>query len=344
MHSNKCIYMGSELKLLTFKDCLAEVDKVPVVTIAESYDANLLYTFAIPTYCRTETLRQTIDSILEQKTDIKYNILISDNNSERGDSTELFIKQYYDEIPNLSYYKNSENVMPYGNWNRLFLLCKTKYLILIHDDDVLHPNYLKEMDNVLQRFPTAASINAKQINWDGGEYSWPNCKGKCRIISNNAYTNFAFFSSQAPSGCLYNVNDLKESGGFNGILPYSYDYLNVFTMCLQGKMLLNYDKPLVQYRIVHNMSSELKVQKSQIEEDLVLRLHVAKKLELPKWYVKFVIWLKTKSRLRNINIRHSLPEYKGYTPGGCMFMVIYKLFEWGYMKVWVYRMHCVGKL
>lgn len=336
--------MFSDISLFSFEDCLAGVDKVPVVTIKESYDANLLYTFAIPTYCRTETLHQTLNSILEQQTEIRFNILISDNNSERNDSTELFLKSNYWELSNLSYYKNTQNVMPYGNWNRLFLLCKTKYLVLIHDDDVLHPNYLKEMDKVLQRFPAAASINAKQINWDGGKYNWPDYKVKYRVISNNAYTNFAFFSSQAPSGCLYNVKDMRESGGFNGILPYSYDYLNVFTMCLQGKVLLNYDKPLVQYRVVHNMSSELKVQKSQIDEDLHLRLQVAEKLGLPKWYVNFVIWLKTKSRLRNINIRHSLPEYKGYTPGGSMFMIIYKLFEWGYMKIWVNRMHCIGRL
>ena len=331
--------------IFTYKDCFAEVENVPTFPIMESWDESLLFTFAIPTYNRPETLDETLQSILNQNSSIKYNIIISDNNPERDDSTEKLIKDKYNQIPRLSYYKNSQNLHSHGNWNRLVLLCRTKYMILIHDDDLLFENFLDNIQKMQEHFPNAAAINVAKQRWNGDNSVKPNISNKkYRVLSNTTYTNFAFFGFGAPTGCLFNVKDVKETGGFNAVIGPSFDYSNAITMCLQGKEVLNYKKPLILYRCVNNASSDMRVQYLQVDGDNLMRRHLAEILNLPMFYVRFVCWLKTKIRLRGINKKEPLLSYKGYTPGGSLFMIVYKLFSWGYVDIWVNRMHCIAKL
>ncbi|RDU58459.1 glycosyltransferase [Helicobacter sp. MIT 99-5507] len=45
----------------------------------------------------------------------------------------------------LSFYKNHKNLGLFGNFNRCIELANGKWVCLLHDDDILLPNYLKEM-------------------------------------------------------------------------------------------------------------------------------------------------------------------------------------------------------
>ena len=116
--------------------------------IFESKAENSLVTIAIPTYKRDEMLVDAIKSALNQNTNISYNILVVDNNPERNDITEKAMIQYK-ENPIISYYKNNENYGMIGNWNRLYELAKGKYVVMLHDDDILFPYYLQVMFSLL---------------------------------------------------------------------------------------------------------------------------------------------------------------------------------------------------
>lgn len=334
------------MNLFEYRNSYLEIDTIPVIPIIESSNNDALYTFAVPTYKRAKTLNETLLSILGQTGSISFNIIISDNNNERNDETEELISGRYNGIKGLSYYKNSVNLSALNNWNRLVLLCKTKYMILIHDDDVLFKSFLVDVIKVLNEFPEAAAINVAKENWDGvSNIKTRDCKKTYRVVKNTAFTNFAFYSFQAPSGCLYNVQSLIESGGFNNKLGPSFDYLNTINMCFQKKLLLNYQKTLMLYRCVNNMSSDLDVQFQQIGFDNCMRDELGKALNLPRWYVTFVKLLKTKLRLRNMTQRSGkVVSYKNYRPGGPLFMLFYKQFEFIHNKIWVDKIHCIGEL
>lgn len=331
--------------IIRYKNYFKEIESIPVIPIKESTVLEEMFTFCVPTYLRASRLDQTLQSIYNQKTDIKYNVIISDNNSTRGDETENLIDERYSSKQNLSYYKNSQNIRAYGNWNRLVLLCKTKYLILIHDDDILCDNYLEEVVKILKQYPNASGINVDKCKWFGEDVlTRPDQHEKCRVVYNTSYTNFAFFTFGAQTGCLLRVCDIMETGGFSSDITYSFDYFNVFQMCCMGKLMLNYEKKLILYRCMDNTSNNMDVQLSQIEEDILIRMQVAEYLSIPHWYLHFVIWLKTKIRLRSINKINKVLSYKGYTPGGFAFMLIYKFFEFVYLKIWFNRMHCLMKI
>ena len=109
---------------------------------------NPIYTIAIPTYKRTNLLKEAIESALDQSYTGAYDIIVVDNNPDRDDETELMMKGYSDNF-RIGYYKNSVNLGMTGNWNRLYELARGKYVVMLHDDDLLYDYYLSIMDKFL---------------------------------------------------------------------------------------------------------------------------------------------------------------------------------------------------
>lgn len=121
------------------------------ILIYDSEVDNPLVTIGIPTYKRGDRLLlEAIDSSLNQENfQHKYEILVVDNNPVRGDITESSMERYNNEH-RVAYYKNKENIGPIGNWNRLYELAKGKYVVILHDDDMLFPYYLNVMFSLLE--------------------------------------------------------------------------------------------------------------------------------------------------------------------------------------------------
>lgn len=109
---------------------------------------NPIYTIAIPTYKRTNLLKEAIESALDQSYAGTYDVIVVDNNPDRDDETELMMMEYRDNA-RIGYYKNSVNLGMTGNWNRLYELARGKYVVMLHDDDLLYDYYLSVMDRFL---------------------------------------------------------------------------------------------------------------------------------------------------------------------------------------------------
>jgi len=125
-----------------------EVTKIPSIAIKQgSVTKGVCITIAIPTYKRSHLLKETLESCLAQKTTTPFAIMVVDNNPERDCKTEQLIKNY--TAPNLSYYKNTQNIGIVGNWNKLFELAQTDFVVMLHDDDKLNEDYTKKLDKVL---------------------------------------------------------------------------------------------------------------------------------------------------------------------------------------------------
>lgn len=121
------------------------------VKIQDSQIASPYITIAIPTYKRGELLAEAVDSALHQDIqNVKYEVLVVDNHPERDDTTEQLMRKYAD-VPEVAYYKNEENVGPVGNWNRLYDLAKGEYVVMLHDDDMLFPYYLRVVTSFLKQ-------------------------------------------------------------------------------------------------------------------------------------------------------------------------------------------------
>lgn len=113
--------------------------------------SNPTFTIAIPTYNRCETLKEAIDSALAQETDEHYEIIVVENVDDFDKKTkaqEMLEREYRGK---LTYYKNKENIGLFGNWNRCLTLAQGGWVCLLHSDDLITPDYIKEMKNAIHQ-------------------------------------------------------------------------------------------------------------------------------------------------------------------------------------------------
>lgn len=222
---------------------------------SESYDI----TIAIPTFKRDDILKTTIDSVINQKysNTITYEVIVLDNNPERGCPTEQMMMECYSDIPNLRYFKHTENIGLFGNWNRCFELAQGNWVALVHDDDFIFDNFIDTVAPILKSNPHLAILKPKMESWvDNGvaykkrdKFDYSSVMG-CRRVKAMDYIFMGNYMS-APTGCIFNRNKVIELGGFDPDLFPSADTMFMLFASMKYPVIL-YDKILGVQRIGRN--------------------------------------------------------------------------------------------
>jgi glycosyltransferase involved in cell wall biosynthesis len=119
---------------------------------------NPLISICIPTYQRADLLVYAIESCLKQ-TYRNIEIIISDDSPDNC-SEKAVLK--WIESNKVRYYKNSPALKQAGNVNQLFDLAQGKYLVLLHDDDLLLPDTLAKMLECFRDNPNIIGCFGKQ--------------------------------------------------------------------------------------------------------------------------------------------------------------------------------------
>jgi glycosyltransferase involved in cell wall biosynthesis len=116
-------------------------------------------TFSIFVLChnRPDYARQTLRSILEQ-TDRDFRLIVSDNSS--NDEVERMVKA---EFPHLDYRRRVPMLFHIAHFNRCIDEAEGEYFCLFHDDDLMHPDFIKRMKQELALHPqvVACGCNAR---------------------------------------------------------------------------------------------------------------------------------------------------------------------------------------
>ena len=286
------------------------------------------YSIVIPTYKRVDTLKDTLESALNQDYNGEYDIIVCDNNPEKNDETERFMLSMKDT--RILYYKNEENIGMTGNWNRCIELCDGEYAVMIHDDDILLPNFLSQCDKVLRRFKSIKMLYPNRISWyqsKSESYPIPNIKKKARLYKMHLID--FYFQGMAPTGILINKEEMIRLGGFyEGVYPASDLYFHV--KAIINSEVFYYTMPLSVYRWGINESFKLDTLLKFMLVYNPLRIIIGKLIGLPRFYVEYsnrhycnnnylVIKEKCPNELSNIDIdRLDLPH-------NVMEMLLYKI-------------------
>ncbi len=244
--------------ILEYKDCLSTLMRVPSINIFGKkigYNEAPLFTIAIPTYKRVATLSETLESALCQKGIDSYNVIVVDNNPDRGDETELFMARFR-EHPKVLYYKNSQNVGMAGNWNKCLTLADSNNVILIHDDDVMSCYCLSMMNTLMNKISKEwAMVKPNLIKFtENTELNFvkPKSAKLYKLIPYHFYDSCPI---GAPSVILLNKRVILQSGGYNQEYYPSFDYAMSARMALTKSLYFAlFDSPLGGYRIGLNES------------------------------------------------------------------------------------------
>ena len=178
-----------------------------------------LITIALPVYKRTDFIRKALDSAVNQTK--PCSILLIDNNSPHDD-----FKTIIDSYNNadIKYVKTEKTVPQDENFNNCFRYAETPWVTVLHDDDMLHCQYVENSLKILERYgETVGGIAypsfVSEEEWD--EVNKPReLTGDIRILN----PEFFYFNNFPFPGVLVKKDVAQEIGGFNSDLHPIADF------------------------------------------------------------------------------------------------------------------------
>ena len=270
-------------------------------------------TVAIPVYERPDYVKEAIDSALNQT--IKPVILVIDNASSH-DGFKDIVASYKD--PDIQYVRNDENVGMVSNWNRCLELPKTKWLTILHDDDVLHPEFLEKTYQFAQTKPNAVAVSVEcLVDTYIPDSFWFPAQKKPTILE--VQKPFFLFKNLTPyPGVLINKEKLSDDNRF---MPPNHPISDLYFWALlldKGEMYLMVEK-LAYYRIsdkqetVHTVTGLID-HTFEFRKNYYDKLHskgFLLKLTCQRANLHFIIYFKKKYKLNTLEDYINKVPYKG---------------------------------
>lgn len=270
--------MKEELKLqYDCGDDMAKTNETPSVVVFDNVGTTVpKFTIAIPTYKRVDLLRFAINSCLKQEAAPEFDILVVDNNPERDDETERLMLSEYDKT-GIRYFKNTANLGMAGNWNKLYLLARTEWVVMLHDDDMLYPDFLRNMANVIAHDSEASCIYNCYVSINNETDEQPQRKREPIRVTTLIEKDFITGCHlHAPLGMTLKRDVAIQLGGFCTDYYPSLDYhFHVkLTHCYTARWLRGY--PLATYRWLVNASGKEQTLFGWVEKDNAIKRLIAR--------------------------------------------------------------------
>jgi glycosyltransferase involved in cell wall biosynthesis len=113
-------------------------------------------TVVIPTYNRLSFLKKALPSYLRtRRKDVKFIIL--DNASKDG--TSKYIKEISKTDERVDFVIQKKNKYYNGNVLDGFLMIKSPYGMILHDDDLIHGNYIDKVIDIFEKYPKVGIVH-----------------------------------------------------------------------------------------------------------------------------------------------------------------------------------------
>lgn len=115
-----------------------------------------LLSFAIPTYRRKDLLNECLRSIVKQRAKYPIEIVVADNDTDLPPGLPEAVKDTLNSMPSnisIRYFRQRINRGGYCNWDSAISLSTAPHVVLLHDDDVIHPDYLSIIIPIMNQKP-----------------------------------------------------------------------------------------------------------------------------------------------------------------------------------------------
>ena len=260
------------MRMTERKLSLAELEQNPSICVFDNREETVAsYTVIIPTYKRPAMLRFALESGLNQESFSDYEVLVLDNNPERNDGTEQLMQTYAAER-RIAYYKNVENIGGVGNWNKLTIMARTDWVVMLHDDDMLYPDFFCVLQQSREKVPNADCIysSCQQAHFSDGTLQ-PRQKVRSTIYPLKQ-KDFVMSNVAGPLvGMAYKRQVLIKLGGFNlDYAPLSDYYFHaLLAQSFHSYKMLGY--PTTCYRWFENDTGNPQIMKAIQEMGTIIK-------------------------------------------------------------------------
>jgi len=188
-------------------------------------------TIAVTVYNRREFVLDAIQSALAQS--IPVSVIVVEDCGPDPDLRDFILKKFGNRI---EYFRNTKNRGLFDNWNACIENCRTPWLSILHDDDLLLPDFVATMLNLAEAAPERAFYHgeATLIDENGKAISTPpvawNTGWREIDLVEMADQDFSMMFA----GNLLSVEAAKKIGGFRPNSYYSGDWDFWFRLALHG--------------------------------------------------------------------------------------------------------------
>ena len=259
--------------LYKYEDNIHQYDEVKTVLVKKGRIDKPEITIFIPTYKRERTLRETLKSVVMQQTKIPYEVVVVSNDPVDGfTSTRKIIEEFDSE--RIYYYVNEENIGQCGNWNRGFSLARGKYIVMIHDDDLLSEYAIETISNSIIDNKESGIIGVDYITFSTDNmprfespYKW-----RYKYITKRKF----FFENYVNiAGLTIQKKIWEEIGGFSEDYYPAFDSAFIY-QAINKSSVINICFPLAGYRKEVNESLSPKTMENIILMKEKIRRNIAK--------------------------------------------------------------------
>jgi glycosyltransferase involved in cell wall biosynthesis len=206
-----------------------------------------LVSICIPTYNMARFVGPALESALAQ-TYPNLEILVSDNAS--SDDTAAVLSRYHDSRLEIS--RNSVNLGPVGNFNKLIVASRGKWIKFLEADDLLKPECVGTMVAAASGCPSVGIVCcARTLIGPSGELLGFTRKGKSRLASGSEILKQAGKNNNeigTPTDVLAKREILMAAGLFDeGFGTYLNDF-DLWLRCIESCDVALLEEPLVSVR------------------------------------------------------------------------------------------------
>lgn len=208
-----------------------------------------LITIGLPVYKRTDFIRKALDSAVNQTKPCR--ILLIDNNSPHHEFKDI-VESY--KPVEIKYVRTKETAPQDENFNNCFRYAETPWVTVLHDDDMLHCQYVENCLNIIERY--GDQVGGISFPSHVGEEEWEGISQERELAKDIRIMNpeYFYFRNIAFPGVLVKKDVALEIGGFNSDLHPIADF--DFWYRYSNKMKMFYaEQEMSFYRISPSQST-----------------------------------------------------------------------------------------
>lgn len=234
------------------------------------------FSIVLPVRNGGDYFKECVSSILNQ-TNRNFDLIILDNASTDG-SLE-WIRSLNDL--RIKIYESKQSLSIEDNWARIVQIPKNEFMTIIGHDDLLDPNYLNIMGNLIHQYPDAGLYQAHFRLIDANGTTIRSCNKMPLREEASAFleARFSFQRDSFGTGYMFRSSDYEKVGGIPAYrkLLFSDDALWVSLM-IRSYKATSADE-CFSYR-VHNQSTSYAPDRSSLLDALADYLVFLKKCSL----------------------------------------------------------------
>ena len=190
-------------------------------------------TIAITVFNRRDYVLQAIRSALDQTIPVKV-IVVEDCSPDEG--LRDFIMGHFGK--RIDYFRNPQNRGLFDNWNACMDYCGTPWLSILHDDDLLLPNFVEDLLALAKAAPGRGLYfgRANRLRPNGtfqplGQINW----GAWRELgTGEGLTSLTEESFLAFPGHIFSIAEVQRLGGFRKHSFFTGDWDMWFRLALKS--------------------------------------------------------------------------------------------------------------